>query len=102
MKLFITTCLKESKADVAKIFKQANINIFSTSHITGHKGSHNENLLEDWFASGDEQYDSIMLFSFTDDTCAALGLELIKTFNTQSKPDFPLRAFILPVEASAY
>jgi hypothetical protein len=100
MKLFVVTCLKEYQEDVYKIFKQASINIFSVTGLTGIKNNQPHNILADWFASGDEKFDSLMVFSFTTGENAELGMELIKKFNEESKPDFLIRAFIVPVEKS--
>ena len=100
MKLFIVTCLKDYLGDVSKIFKQANINVFSTSNIIGHRGGQPLSLLEDWFASGGEQVDSLMIFTFTSDANASLGMQLIEKYNEQLLENFPVRAFIMPVEKS--
>jgi hypothetical protein len=51
MKLLIITCLKELVGDVSKIFKQANIDVFSTTEITGYREGNPHNLREDWFVS---------------------------------------------------
>ena len=98
MKLLIVTCLKEYLTDVAQIFKQANIEVFSTSEITGHRDSTSSNLLEDWFASGGEAVGSLMIFTFTAAVNAERGMELIKDYNETLKENFPIRAFIMPVE----
>ena len=102
MKLFIVTCLKEYLGDVSKIFKQANIDVFSTTDIIGHRDGQPLNLLEDWFASGDEQFDSIMIFTFTSETNAERGMELIKIYNQNLREKFPVRAFMVPVDKSIY
>jgi hypothetical protein len=102
MKFFIITCLKEYQEDVYKIFKQANIHVFSATDVIGFKDNQTLNLLEDWFASGDERFDSMLLFSFTAGENAEHGMELINKFNEESKIDFPVRAFIVPVEKSNY
>lgn len=102
MKLFIVTCLKEYREDVNKIFKQANIHVFSTTDVIGFKDDQAHNVLEDWFASGDEKFDSMMLFSFTADENAEDAMDLINKFNEEYKTGFPVRAFIVPVEKSNY
>jgi len=102
MKLFIVTCLKEYQEDVTKIFKDANIHVSSATDIIGFKDNQLPNLLEEWFAAGDEKFDSMMLFSFTANENAEKGLELIKIYNEQSQADFPIRGFIVPVEKSSY
>ena len=65
MKLFIVTCLKEFQEDVTKIFKQANIHVFSAMPIIGFRDNQPMDMMDSWFAAGDEKMDSLMLFSFT-------------------------------------
>src|SRR3569833_2055258 len=100
MKLLVVTCLKEYLNEISKIFKQANINVFSTSEIVGHRNGAPLNLLEDWFASGGEDVDSMMIFTFTPAANAEHGLALIKDYNETLKDNYPVRAFIMPVEKS--
>jgi hypothetical protein len=102
MKLLIVTCVKEHLADVSAIFKQANIDVFSTSDIIGHREGLPTSLLEDWFAVGGELVDSLMIFTFTSAENAALGIELINKHNEKLKDNFPVRAFSMPVENSTY
>jgi len=100
MKLFVVTSLKELLGDIAEVFKLANIDVFSTSDIIGHKEPKATNLLEDWFASGGEEADSIMIFTFTSEANAEYGLKLISDYNKNRQGNFPVRAFVLPVEKS--
>ena len=98
MKLFIVTCLKESQDDVAKIFKQANIHVFSAAPIIGFRDNQMPDMKDSWFATGDEKMDSMMLFSFTAEENADLFMELIKNYNMETETNFPVRSFIVPVE----
>ncbi len=100
MKLFIVTSLKDYQDAVIKIFKEAKITVFSIIDVVGFKDDHPANILEDWFASGDEKFDSRMIFSFTADENAAHGMELIEKYNQSNDTGFPIRAFIVPVEKS--
>jgi hypothetical protein len=100
MKLFITTCLKEYQEDVSDIFKQAGISVFSSTEIIGVRENQATNMLQDWFASGNEAFDSLMIFSFTADGNASHGMELIDKYNEAHQSGFPVRAFIVPVEKS--
>ena len=102
MKFFIVICLKEYQDEVYRIFKQANIHVFSATDVVGFKDNQTPDLLEDWFASGDEKFDSLFIFSFTLDEYANNAMELIKKYNDESKTGFPLRAFIVPVEKASY
>ena len=100
MKLLIATFLKDYQEDVQKIFRQAQIPVFSIADVTGFKNDQAEDLLDDWFASGDEKYDSQVLFTFTDGNKAELALELLNLYNSGADTKFPVRGFIVPVEKS--
>lgn len=102
MKLFIVACLKELQPAAFDIFKKAEINVFSSTDVVGFKDSSSSNLMENWFASGDETFDSIFLFSFTTSDNADRALEMIKLHNQTNTAAFPLRAFVVPVEKSSY
>jgi hypothetical protein len=98
MKLLIVTCLKEYLPVIARIFKEANIEVFNTSKITGYGDSVSENLLEEWFASSGGEVDSMMIFTYTQTANAEKGLELINDHNKTIRENFPVRAFIMPIE----
>ena len=103
MKLFVVTCLKESLKDVQDMFRQANIKAFSVTDVSGFQGNAHPDLLSDWLASGAADFNSSMIFSFTDASNAENGMRLIKTYNEKSSdPGFPVHAFILPVEQSSH
>ncbi len=101
MKLLIVTCIREHTNTVTEIFKKARINIFSTTETTGQKIGQPEALSEIWFGKIGEQYDSVVLFSFTDDANATNALSIVNSKNTEMQSDYPMHAFILPVEASS-
>ena len=102
MKLLIVTSLKEYQKEVATIFDHAGIKVFSVSETKGFKEDHGVNLLDSWFSSGKEYFDSIFLFSFTNEASAESTMELIKAYNEENKTKFPIRAFIVPVEKSSH
>jgi hypothetical protein len=78
MKLLVITSLKEYRKKVADIMEEAEISIFSVSETIGFKDHKTSNLLDAWFSSGNEQFDSIFLFSFIEQRKAEQALELIK------------------------
>lgn len=102
MKLVIVTSLKEYQKEVASIFDDAGIKVFSVSETKGFKDDHSENLLDHWFSSGKEHFDSLFFFSFTSEENADHTLDLIKAFNEANDTNFPIRAFIVPVDKSSY
>jgi hypothetical protein len=101
MKLLVVTCLKEYQKSVAKTMDLAGITVFSVTETIGFKDDHTSNLLDNWFSSGGEQFDSIFLFSFTDAGRADQALSLIAKYNSQNDTGFPIRAFVLAVEKSS-
>ena len=98
MKLFIVTCLKDYQETVIKIFKDAKIAVFSITHVVGFKDDQPINILEDWFASDDEKFDSLMIFSFTNEQNALQAMNMVDDYNQAHQTGFPIRAFIVPVE----
>ena len=102
MKLLFVTSLKEYQKTVARIVEQAGIAVFSVSETIGFKDHHTANLLDNWFSSGGDQYDSIFLFSFTEEAKAEHALKLIQDHNAENETGFPIRAFIIPVDKSSY
>lgn len=102
MKLFIVTSIKDHQPAVASIFSQAGISIFSVTETTGIRTEKDKNLLDDWFGSMDGEYNSIILFSFTAEANASKAMQLIASYNEDKKGDFPVRAFVVPVEQSNY
>lgn len=101
MKLLIVTSLREYQKTVSKIFEQAHIMVFSATETVGFKEKGSTSLMESWTASSSDQFDSIFLFSFTEDKKANYAMELINEYNTSEECKFPIRAFIVPVEKSS-
>ncbi|HNP23852.1 MAG TPA: hypothetical protein PKM63_20030 [Panacibacter sp.] len=102
MKLLIITCLKEYQPDVAGLLDKAKINVFSVSETTGFKEDHVTDLMGSWFAAKKESFDSLFIFSFTNEASAQQAVELIKAYNATTATTYPVRAFVLPVEQSSY
>ncbi len=102
MKLLLVTSLKEDQKAVATIFNQSEIEVFSVSPTIGFKDQGIHNMLDDWFSSGTDQFDSIFAFSFTAEEKCKKAMTLIKAHNDSHQTGFPIRAFILPVEQSSY
>jgi hypothetical protein len=102
MKFFIATCIKENQEIVQKLLRDANIIVYSSTDIVGFKDNQQPNLLEEWFAAGDEQFESSMIFSFTIDSNAFKAMDLIKQYNIENQSNFPIRAFIVPVEQTSF
>ena len=102
MKLLLVTALKEYKRSISKIMEQSGINAFSITETSGFKGDDSQNLLDSWFASGDEFYDSIFLFNFTEEAKAEIAMNFIVEHNSAVHPKFPIRAFIMPVDKASH
>lgn len=102
MKLLFVTCLSDFRADVMKIFHEARVKVFSVTETTGVKDEHDPDLLDDWFGNKDGEYDSLIMFSFTTSETAAAAMDRIRQYNEEKGNQFPIRAFILPVEQASY
>lgn len=102
MKLLVITSLKEYQKKVAQIMDLSGITVFSITETIGFKDHRTPNLLDSWFSSGREDFDSVFLFSFTDEEKADEALALVKKFNADKETNFLIHAFILPVDKSSY
>lgn len=103
MKLLVVACIKEHKHTVSKILQASGISVFSLSDVTGYKRNNgNPNPMDYWFGKDNTEFDSKFFYAFTDDQNASTALNNIEQFNTEHEKDcqFPLHAFILPVEAT--
>lgn len=102
MKLVVVTALKENSEVVQSIFQQANIKIFSATDTQGVKNSSPSNLLDSWFSGNNPSiFDSVFLFSFTTIAQAKKTIELIDQYNENESSEYPIRAFVMPVEYSS-
>ncbi len=102
MKLLIITSLKEYQKKVAQIMHLAGITIFSVTETIGFKDHQTSNLLDNWFSSGNENFDSVFLFSFTEAGKADQVLELVRKYNANNPTGFPIHVFILSVDKASF
>ena len=102
MKLLVITSLKDYQKTVADILIKCRISVFSVSETIGFKDHHQVNLLDNWFSSGGDQFDSIFVFSFTSDENANSVMAEVKRYNENHDSGFPIRAFIMNVDQSSY
>ncbi len=102
MKLLVVVCLKEYQEIVAAILRQAEIGVFSVVDATGFKGHQQDNMLDNWFSSGEEFFNSVVQISFTGEEQAVVALSLVKKYNNDNQTEYPVHAFIMPVEMSSY
>lgn len=98
MKLLIVTCIKEHQQNVSSIFKETGIQVFSISEISGYKQGGQDLISQNWFGGSGETFESLMLFSFTEEEKAAAAIKLIEGCNKNESNGFPIRGFVLPVE----
>lgn len=98
MKLVIVTAVEEFQKDVLKLFKNANIENFSSSDIDGYKNRPSILMASNWFSGVKGGNESVLFFSFTDDGHIDLLFSLIKEFNKNLETNNPLKAIVVPIE----
>lgn len=98
MKLIIVLGVAEHDIEIAKIFKNSNIPIYSKVDVEGVKSVQNQVDLSNWFG-GDEDADlSIMFFAFVANGNAKMLYDKVTEFNKKEERLAPLHTFQLPVE----
>ena len=100
MKLLIVTIVEEFEKDILRLFKEANIESFSSSDIDGYKNPTTMVRTSSWFPSEKSGVESSLFFSFTEDENITVLFELIKTFNTNMETNNPIKAVVVPIEKS--
>jgi hypothetical protein len=98
MKLVIVTAVEEYQKDVLTLFKNANIENFSSSDIDGHKSDSAILMASNWFSVAKGANESSLFFSFTEDDKITILFNLIKEFNTNLETNNPLKAVVVPIE----
>jgi hypothetical protein len=102
MKMLIITSIREDLRAVSRIMDKAGIEVFSVSETIGHKTAFHEFMPDNWFGKSDDGTEALFFFSFTGNEQAKKAIGLVKEFNTESKVNFPIRAFVMPVEEASY
>lgn len=98
MKLVIVTAVEVFQKDVLKLFKEANIENFSSSDIDGYKNGSSLLMASNWFSAEKGGNESSMFFSFTDDIHIDSLFKLIEVFNSNLETDNPIKAIVVPIE----
>lgn len=98
MKLVMVTSVEAFQKDVLKLFKEANIENFSSSDIDGHKNTTSTLMASNWFSSIKGSNESRLFFSFTEDQNIDTLFQLIKEFNRTLITNNPLKAVVIPIE----
>lgn len=98
MKLVMVTSVEEFQKDVLKLFKEANIENFSSSDIDGYKNTPSLLLASNWFSSVKGSNESSLFFSFAEAQKISILFKLIKEFNNTLKTNNPLKAVVIPIE----
>lgn len=100
MKLLIVTVVEEFEKEILRLFKEANIESFSESHIDGYKNPTSVVRTSSWFPSERGGVESSLFFSFTEEENINLLFGLIKEFNKNLETNNPIRAIVVPIEKS--
>lgn len=100
MKLLIVTVVEEFEKEILRLFKKANIESFSESHIDGFKNPTSMVRTSSWFPSEKGGVKSSLFFSFTEEENVDTLFTLIKEFNADLETNNPIKAVVVPIEKS--
>ncbi|MGB7843014.1 MAG: hypothetical protein WBL21_09500 [Salinimicrobium sp.] len=98
MKLLLVTAVAEFQKEVLKLFKKAQIEAFSSSDIDGYKKKHSLLATQTWFPHIEGGNESVLFFSFTDESKIEDFCTLTKVFNKTMETNNPVRAVIINIE----
>ena len=98
MKLLIVTAVKAFEKEALQLFKTAKINAFSSGDINGFKTDDHENLIDNWFSGSTDKVQSVVFFTFEDQSKIEVLLKELSEFNKGIESDNPMKAIVLPIE----
>lgn len=98
MKLLVITGSVHFDEQIEEILKEAGLNVYSRSDISGRKENQNRNLSDNWFALANAYQDSVMFFAFTQKEKIAGALQAVEDYNETIASESRIRAFVLAVE----
>ena len=102
MKMLVITSVREDMQLVTDILQKSKIEVFSVSETIGHKASHQDYPISNWFGRNDLATDALFFFSFTEDNKGEEAIRRSMEANEAKKREFPVHAFLLPVDSSTY
>lgn len=98
MKLLLITSILEFEKEVCKLFKKAEIIVYSTTNIQGHKFFKKNDIQDNWFSANRDSVDSKLYFSFTSEEKTDEILKSVEDFNAKTTSSNPLKAIVLDIE----
>lgn len=98
MKLVIVTAVEQYQKQVRTLFRNANIEHYSSSDIDGFKSIPPVYLSASWVTDRSAGAESILFFSFTSPEKIDSLFTLIEEANEKMETNNPIRAIVVPVE----
>lgn len=99
MKVAIVLCVKAFQDDLKKIFTDSDINAYSEVDVKGVSKKSCDSCSDlNWFAKGQDFYDSLAVFAFVEEDKGDVLLKKVEEFNASVECCSPVHAFMLSVE----
>lgn len=98
MKLILVTSILEFEKEVCQLFKQSEIEVYSSNDIQGHKFYSATNIQDNWFSAQKDTFNSKLFFSFTSEEKVDTMLKYIEEFNTKKTTTNPIKAIVVDIE----
>lgn len=99
MKVVIVLCVKAFQDDLKKIFTASEINAYSEVDVKGISKKSCDSCSDlNWFAKGQDFYESLAVFAFVEEDKGEVLLEKVEEFNETVECCSPVHAFMLSVD----
>ncbi|HVZ55052.1 MAG TPA: hypothetical protein VG870_00215 [Chitinophagaceae bacterium] len=102
MKLLVITALAEDGPAVRQLLREGKVPVYSMLPATGVRSGEDPDLLQEWFGNRSGELDSLLFFSFTTAERADHVLSSLRDYNEKKGNGFPLRGFVLALEAASH
>ena len=97
MKLLLITAIEAFEKDVKKILSHSGVKAFSYQEVKGYKNE-SDGTMDNWFASGHNEFNSLLFTVFIECECVNDIYERVETFNAKQKSLSNIHVATLEIE----
>jgi nitrogen regulatory protein PII len=98
MKLLLITAVREFEKDIKLILKKAQVKSFSYKDVKGFKDNSEDALEANWFATNEQEIESILFYAFIKDEKVDRLFEMVKIFNVEQVSKSNIHVTVLNIE----
>ncbi len=100
MKLLLITAVREFEKDIKQILKKADVKSFTYQDVKGFDDNSEDALEANWFATNDQEIESVLFYAFIDKERVDELFEMVKDFNADQISKSYIHLAVVNIEKS--